>query len=178
MTPTGGPPPDPVGGPRTLVLTGVSGAGKSTVGRALADRTGAVLVDADDLHDDAARQKMAGGVPLDDADREPWIARLADEIHRRSAAGERVVLACSALRRAHRDRLRAAAPDVVFVHLEVGPEELARRLASRSGHFMPADLLASQLESLEHPSDEHHAVVDADAPVEDVVDEVLRVTRA
>src|SRR3546814_5664953 len=103
-----------------------------------------------------------------------WIARLADEIHRRSAAGERVVLACSALRRAHRARLRAAAPDVVFVHLEVGAEELARRLASRSGHFMPADLLASQLESLEHPSDEHHAVVDADAPVEDVVDEVLR----
>lgn len=161
--------------PQTLVLTGVSGAGKSTVGRALADRTGAVLLDADDFHSEANRTKMARGVPLTDADREPWIAALAEEVRRRAEAGERVVLACSALRRHHRVRLIEAAPDVELVHLEVGPEELARRLADRSDHFMPADLLDSQLADLEHPSAEHHAVVDGEAPVEAVVDEILRV---
>lgn len=161
--------------PQTLVLTGVSGAGKSTVGRALAERVGAALLDADDFHPEANRQKMASGVPLTDDDRNPWIARLADELARRAAAGERVVLACSALRRSHRIRLAEAAPDVALVHLHVGPEELARRLADRTEHFMPADLLDSQLADLEHPSAEHHAVVDGEAPVDAVVDEILRV---
>lgn len=164
--------------PQTLVLTGVSGAGKSTVGRALADRTGALLLDADDFHSEVGRRKMASGVPLDDADRDPWIERLAAELARRAAVGDRVVLACSALRRQHRARLVAAAPDVHVVHLEVGADELARRLASRSDHFMPAELLASQLEALEHPSHDQHAVVDGEAPVEDVVDEILRAVGA
>lgn len=161
--------------PQTLVLTGVSGSGKSTVGRALAERMGAVLIDADDFHTESARRKMAGGTPLDDVDRDPWVAGLADELARRAREGQRVVLACSALRRQHRNRLVAAAPGVVVVHLEVGPEELARRLVGRSGHFMPADLLASQLAALEHPGADHHAVVDGEAPVQDVVDEILRV---
>ena len=164
--------------PQTLVLTGVSGAGKSTVGRALADRIGAVLLDADDFHTEAARQRMARGVPLGDAERDPWIARLVDELARRAGSGERVVLACSALRRHHRARLVAAAPDVAVVHLEVGREELARRLAGRHDHFMPAELLDSQLDSLEHPADEHHAVVDGEAPISSVVDEILRVAGA
>lgn len=164
--------------PQTLVLTGVAGAGKSTVGRALAERVGAALLDADDFHSEDGRRKMAGGVPLDDADRDPWIERLVAELARRAEAGERVVLACSALRRRHRDRLLAAAPDVRVVHLEVGAEELARRLAARTGHFMPAGLLASQLDALEHPSDDQHAVVDGEAPVEVVVDEILRAARA
>lgn len=161
--------------PQTLVLTGVSGAGKSTVGRALAHRIGAVLLDADDFHSDEARRRMAAGVPLGDAERDPWIARLVDEISHRAASGERVVLACSALRRQHRERLLGAAPEVVLVHLEVGREELARRLAGRVDHFMPAELLESQLDSLEHPSTEHHAVVDGEAPIDSVVDEILRV---
>lgn len=161
--------------PQTLVLTGVSGAGKSTVGRALAERIDAVLLDADDFHPESNRRKMASGVPLSDEDREPWIATLAEELARRARAGERVVLACSALRRHHRVRLLDAAPDVVLVHLEVGPEELARRLGERTDHFMPADLLESQLADLEHPSAEHHAVVDGEAPVDAVVDEILRV---
>ena len=164
--------------PQTLVLTGVSGAGKSTVGRALAERTGATLLDADDFHSEVGRQKMASGVPLDDADRGPWIERLAAELARRAAEGERVVLACSALRRQHRARLVSAAPDVHIVHLEVGPDELARRLAARSDHFMPADLLASQLEALEHPSHDHHAVVDGEAPVAVVVEAILRAAGA
>jgi carbohydrate kinase (thermoresistant glucokinase family) len=161
--------------PQTLVVTGVSGAGKSTVGRALADRIGAVLLDADDFHPESNRQKMASGVPLADADREPWIATLAGELARRAQRGQRVVLACSALRRQHRVRLIEAAPDVVLVHLEVGRQELARRLAERADHFMPAELLDTQLGDLEHPSAEHHAVVDGEAPVEAVVDEILRV---
>lgn len=161
--------------PRTLVLTGVAGAGKSTVGRALAERVGAVLLDADDFHTDVARHKMANGIPLDDADRDPWITRLAEELGRRAAMGEQVVLACSALRRQHRSRLVEAAPDVAVVHLEVGREELARRLEGRAGHFMPAELLDSQLDALEHPGAEHHAVVDGEAPVDAVVDEILRI---
>lgn len=161
--------------PQTLVLTGVSGAGKSTVGRALADRIGAVLLDADDFHPDVNRQKMAAGVALTDADRDPWIDTLAAELARRSRDGDRVVLACSALRRHHRARLLDAAPDVALVHLDVGPEELARRLAGRAEHFMPADLLDSQLADLEHPAGEHHAVVDGEAPVDAVVDDILRV---
>lgn len=164
--------------PQTLVLTGVSGAGKSTVGRALAERIDAVLLDADDFHSEAARQRMADGIPLGDAERDPWIARLTDELAGRAGSGERVVLACSALRREHRARLVGAAADVVIVHLEVGREELARRLAGRDGHFMPAELLESQLDSLEHPAAEHHAVVDGEAPVGMVVDEILRVAGA
>ena len=160
--------------PQTLVLTGVAGAGKSTVGRALADRIGALLLDADDFHSEEGRRKMASGVPLDDADREPWIERLAVELARRAEAGERVVLACSALRRQHRARLVSAAPDVRVVHLEVGADELARRLAARTDHFMPAELLASQLEDLEHPTDDQHAVVDGEAPIDVVVEEILR----
>jgi carbohydrate kinase (thermoresistant glucokinase family) len=160
--------------PQTLVLTGVSGAGKSTVGRALAERTGAVLVDADDLHPEENVAKMAAGVPLTDDDREPWIARLADEIRLRAARGERLVLACSALRRAHRAVLSSAADDVVVVHLEVSDAVLARRLTERRDHFMPAELLRSQLHDLEHPGPDRAVVVDGDAPVADVVDEVVR----
>ncbi len=164
--------------PQTLVVTGVAGAGKSTVGRALADRVGARYLDADDFHSEDGRRKMAGGVPLDDADRDPWIERLVDELARCAEADERVVLACSALRRQHRARLIEAAPDVRVVHLEVGADELARRLAARSDHFMPLELLASQLDALEHPGDEQHAVVDGEAPVEVVVDEILRAAGA
>jgi carbohydrate kinase (thermoresistant glucokinase family) len=160
--------------PQTLVLTGVSGAGKSTVGRALAERTGAVLVDADDLHPAANVAKMAAGVPLTDEDREPWITRLAEEIRSRAERGERVVLACSALRRAHRAVLSSAADDVVVVHLEVSDAVLAQRLTDRRDHFMPVELLRSQLDDLEHPGPDRAVVVDGDAPVSDVVDEVVR----
>lgn len=160
--------------PQTLVLTGVSGAGKSTVGRVLAERTGAVLVDADDFHPAANVAKMAAGLPLTDDDREPWIARLAGEIRSRAERGERVVLACSALRRTHREILSSASDDVVFVHLEVSDAVLERRLVDRRGHFMPAELLRSQLDDLEHPGSDRAVVVDGNAPVADVVDEVMR----
>ena len=160
--------------PQTVVVTGVAGSGKTTVSEALAARTGAVVLDADDLHPATNVAKMASGTALTDADREPWIDALAVEIARRAARGERVVLACSALRRAHRSRLRAAADDVVLVHLDVSVPELRRRLGGRVGHFMPADLLDSQLAALELPDPERTVLVDADGPAEEVVDEVLR----
>lgn len=160
--------------PQVLVVTGVSGSGKSTVSAALAERGGAVVLDADDLHPAANVAKMAAGRPLTDADREPWIDVLVAEIARRAARGERVVLACSALRRRHRQRLREAADDVVLVHLDVSVDELRHRLDGRTGHFMPAALLASQLAALELPDPERTVVVDGDAPLDDIVEEVVR----
>jgi len=159
--------------PPAVVLTGVSGAGKSTVGRALGDALGATLIDADDHHPAENVARMAAGEPLTDADREPWIDHLVEELRRRSAGGERLVLACSALRRAHRERLAQAVPGAVVVHLEVDPGDLARRLAERHDHFMPASLLRSQLEALELPTAEEAVIVDAGAPVEEVVAAVL-----
>ncbi len=160
--------------PQTVVVTGVAGSGKSTVSEALAARTGAVVLDADDLHPAANVAKMSAGVALADADRGPWIDALAAEIARRASRGERLVLACSALRRAHRSRLRGAADDVVLVHLDVSVPELRRRLDGRLGHFMPAALLDSQLEALELPDPERTVVVGADGPVDEVVDEIVR----
>lgn len=162
--------------PQTVVLTGVSGSGKSTVAEALARRTGAVLLDADDLHPAGNVAKMRAGVPLTDADREPWIEALVAELRAHAARGERVVLACSALRRRHRRRLGEATDDAVIVHLDVSHGELQRRLAERTDHFMPAELLDSQLVDLERPASGHTVVVDGDGPVEAVVDEVLRRT--
>jgi len=158
--------------PQTVVLTGVSGAGKSTVGRALADAVGAVLVDADDLHPPGNVAKMTAGEALTDDDREPWIDLLAGELARRQAAGERVVLACSGLRRRHRARLVAAVDDAVVIHLHVGIDVLSQRLAERTGHFMPPELLRSQLEALE-PLEAEGAVVDGERPVAEVVDEIV-----
>lgn len=124
---------------------GVSGAGKTTTATALASRLGAVLLDADDLHPAANVAKMAAGVALDDDDRAPWLRAVGE-----AAAGqEHVIVACSALKRSYRDLLRDAAPDLVFVLLEPSDDELARRLATREGHFMPASLLGSQLATLE-----------------------------
>jgi gluconokinase len=146
-----------------VVVMGVSASGKSTVGAALARDLGVPFVDGDDLHPAANIAKMSRGVPLDDADRMPWLdavgARLAD-----GAAHGGVVVACSALRRAYRDRLRAAAPTTVFVHLDADAETLARRAQGRHGHFMPASLLVSQLATLEPlGADEPGAVFDVSA---------------
>jgi gluconokinase len=130
-----------------IVLAGPSGSGKSTLGRALAARLRLGFVDADDLHPPENVAKMAAGQALDDADREPWLRALAAEIAGRSTTG--AVVACSALRRTYRDRLRAAAPDVRFVWLDVPAGDLDRRMRERAGHFMPPALLASQLATAE-----------------------------
>ncbi|MCX7888146.1 MAG: gluconokinase [Rhodobacteraceae bacterium] len=142
-----------------IVVMGVSGAGKSVIGAALAARIGARFVDADSLHTPEAVAKMAGGTPLDDADRAPWLARVGRAL---AEAPHPVVIACSALRRRYRDAIRAAAGGpVLFLHLDGPREVIAGRLAARRGHYMPAALLDSQIAALEPPGpDEDHAVLD------------------
>ena len=150
---------------RPVVVMGVSGSGKTTVGAALADALGLRFVDGDALHPAANVAKMAAGIPLDDADRAPWL----DAVGAVLAAGS-VVVACSALKRTYRDRLRAAAPDLELVFLDGSRELLASRMAARPGHFMPASLLDSQLATLEPPTaDEHPVTVDVAVPVSEIV---------
>ena len=134
-----------------VVVMGVSGCGKSSVAAGLAAALVADWIDGDDLHSADSVAKMRAGTPLTDADRWPWLdrigARLAEARH-----GERgMVIACSALRRAYRDRLRAAAPGLHFVFLDGSAELIGERLARRAGHYMPAGLLESQLRTLERP---------------------------
>jgi gluconokinase len=154
-----------------VVVTGVSGSGKSTIGRALADRLGWDLLEGDDFHPAANVEKMRRGVPLDDADRAPWLDRLHAAIAGRVAEGRPAVLASSALKRRYRDRLREGFDpgDVRFVHLDVDRATLERRLRGREGHYMPATLLDSQLADLEPPTADEAQVVDATRPPEEVV---------
>lgn len=139
--------------PLVIVIMGVSGAGKTTHGRALAAALGWDFADADDHHPAANLAKMRAGTPLDDADRAPWLAALRALIEGHLNAGRPLVLACSALKQAYRDGLWADRPRMRLVYLEGTREELAARLAARSGHFMPAALLDSQLADLEPPAD-------------------------
>ncbi len=143
---------------RPLVVMGVSGSGKTTVGEALAVALGVPFVDGDSLHPKANVAKMAAGIPLDDADRVPWLDAIGLVLARGS-----VVVACSALKRAYRDRLRAAAPTLELVYLEVDRDTLLERMTHRV-HFMPASLLDSQLATLEPPTaDEKPLIVDTAA---------------
>ncbi len=159
-----------------LLVMGVSGAGKSTLAEALARRLGHAFIDADDLHPPGNRAKMAAGEPLDDADRAPWLDAVAQVIAGWVAAGQGGVIACSALKRAYRDRLRAADPGLVTVYLDVQEAELRRRLARRRGHFFPAKLLASQLSVLEPPTrDERVVSVSGERTlVDEAVEEIVR----
>jgi len=154
-----------------VVLMGVSGSGKSTVGAALAVALGWPLVDADDLHPPENVAKMAAGVPLTDDDRWPWLDRIVAELRRITADGTNVILACSALKQRYRDRL-AAAGDVRFVHLRGDRETIAARLASRRHRYMPATLLGSQFAALEVPSDaiDVDIATSVDAQVRAIVD--------
>lgn len=127
-----------------IVVMGVSGCGKSTVGQELADALGARFVDGDDLHPIANKNKMAAGIPLNDSDRWPWLDLVAVELNKGST-----VVACSALKVAYRDRIRAAAAGTFFVHLHGSRELLAKRMGARTNHFMPSSLLDSQLSTLE-----------------------------
>ena len=134
-----------------VVLSGVSGSGKTTVGESLARRLAWPFTDGDSLHPAANVAKMRAGVPLTDEDRWPWLAAVAAVIDERIAAGQSAVVACSALKRSYRDLLLAGRPAVRMVFLDVDRDLLAARLAARHGHFFRADLLDSQLADLENP---------------------------
>lgn len=154
--------------PYVIVVMGVSGSGKTTVGRALAARLAVDYADADDFHPPANIAKMARGEPLDDDDRRPWLAGIARWLANHLNSGG--VASCSALHRHYRDRLRADAPQVAFVHLAGPPDLVAARVAARNNHFMPASLVLSQYESLEPlASDELGLTLRLDLPVDQLV---------
>lgn len=154
---------------------GVSGSGKSTVAGALAERLGWILAEGDDFHSPENVAKMHAGTPLNDADRLPWLKSIAGWIETRLKAGRSGIVTCSALKRSYRDLLTAGRPEVRFVYLKGSPEVMAKHLAGRHGHFMPASLLASQFDTLEEPgADEPVIAVDADQPVEAIVAEIIQ----
>lgn len=146
-------------GVRVAVVMGVSGSGKTTLARALAGAWDATFLDADDFHSDEAKALMAGGQPLTDEMRQPWAARIATELQRHVAAGARVTLAFSGLRRQHRDLLRAAGLPLRFLFLRGEAALIGRRIRGRSGHYMPVSLLDSQFATLEEPAAEDDVVV-------------------
>jgi gluconokinase len=155
-----------------VVVMGVAGAGKSTVGKALAQALGWRFVDGDDLHPSANRDKLARGLPLDDVDRAPWLARLAKEIRDSLRAGQDLVLAASALKERYRRQLSVDPSQVRFVFLTAPPALLAERLRRRTGHFMAPGLLPSQLADLEPP--EGVLTVDVTPPPDQLVSAIRR----
>jgi gluconokinase len=157
-----------------LVIMGVSGSGKSTVARMLADRLDWPMAEADEFHSPANIAKMEAGIALTDADREPWLVSLRDWINVHAAAEQSTVATCSALKRSYRDLLRGADSRVSFIHLAGTREVIAARLAGRTGHFMPPSLLDSQFADLEQlGSDEDGLTVDVRDTPEAIVDQVL-----
>lgn len=159
-----------------IVVMGVAGSGKTTIGEALAKRLGAAFIEGDGLHPAANVAKMAAGTPLADEDRWPWLDAVAAAIARDRAAGP-AVAACSALKRSYRDRLRAGAGPLLFVFPDGSREMLAARLQSRRGHFFPASLLDDQLATLEPPqADEDFLRVDPAKGIREIVSEIMRST--
>ncbi len=160
--------------PSPIVVMGVSGSGKSTVGAALAQRLRVPFGDADDFHPPANIAKMTAGEALNDDDRRPWLEAIGEWLAARPAGG---VMSCSALKRKYRVQLREHCPDVEFLHLDGTPEVIGRRQASRPGHFMPASLLASQFDTLEPlESDEPGTTIDVDQDIDSIIESYLAST--
>ena len=161
--------------PMVLVIMGVSGSGKTTVGKLLAERLGWQYQEGDALHPPENVAKMSAGTPLSDADRGPWLRRIADHIDAWRSAGETGVITCSALKRAYRDIIIGDRPDVGLAHLRGSRELIGRRMAARKGHFMPTALLDNQFATLQEPSPEERAItVDVGGTPAEIVDEILR----
>ncbi|MCK5752384.1 MAG: gluconokinase [Mycobacterium sp.] len=151
-----------------IVVMGVSGSGKSTVGAALAQRLRVPFADADDFHPPANVAKMSSGEPLDDEDRYPWLEAIGEWLAAHPGGG---VMSCSALKRKYRDQLREHCGEIEFVHLYGSTEVIGKRQASRPGHFMPPSLLASQFKTLEPlEPDERGVTIDVDQNIDGIVD--------
>jgi gluconokinase len=164
--------------PCALIVMGVSGAGKSTIGEKLAERLGWKFEDGDRFHPPSNVAKMSAGQPLTDEDRWPWLRAIADEIARLCEAAGHVVIASSALKRAYRDILVHGRPDVRIIYLKGTQDLIASRLALRKGHFMPPGLLESQFKTLEPPdASENPVTVSIDGSVETVVNDIIRQLR-
>jgi gluconokinase len=158
-----------------IVVMGVSGSGKSTVGAALAQRLRVPFADADDFHPEANIAKMTAGEPLNDDDRYPWLEAIGEWLAKRGDNGG--VMSCSALKRKYRDQLRRHCADVEFLHLSGSPEVIGKRQASRPGHFMPASLLESQFRTLEPlEPDERGTVIDVDQNIDAIVESYVAAT--
>ena len=156
-----------------IVVMGVSGCGKSTIGRALADALGWDFQEGDTLHPQANIDKMSAGVPLEDDDRWPWLDRIAAWIGDEDRNQRQGVVTCSALKRTYRDRLRHASDDVHFVYVQVSRAELERRTHQRL-HFMPTSLLDSQLQTLEEPGPEEALTIHGEHTIEAMIADVCR----
>jgi gluconokinase len=156
-----------------LIVMGVSGSGKTTIGEALAERAGIAFFDGDTFHSQEARAKMSAGIALTDDDRAPWLDRIGRFLADSAAHPEGAIVACSALKRAYRDRLRAAVgPALRFVFLKGDRALMRERVVQRKGHFMPASLIDSQFAALESPEGEGDVVtLDAGEDVERIVNE-------
>ncbi len=157
-----------------LIIMGVSGCGKSSVGKRVAARLGWKFLEGDSLHPASNITKMQNGEPLDDADRRPWLEAIGKWMDTRRRNNESAVITCSALKRNYRDQLRESRPGTVFAWLNVARDELERRMRERRGHFMPPSLLDSQLATLEPPADGEPAItIDANHDIDTTVEATL-----
>jgi gluconokinase len=157
-----------------IVVMGVAGSGKTTVGKALAAALDFDFADADDFHSAENRAKMTAGHPLTDADRQPWLAAVREYIEARIAAGRKVVVACSALKESYRQELTpSTSTEIRFVYLNATRELTASRLRGRHAHFMKENMLASQFATLEAPTSQEAVIVDASHPVPVIVASVI-----
>ena len=160
---------------RLIIVCGVSGSGKSSVGRELARRCGLAFLDADDIHSEAARAIMAGGAALEEAQRGPWIEAIRQHLQQRSANGEDLVLAYPGLRYRHREALRDTGFRPIFLFLQGSESMIKARVEKRTGHFMPPELLSSQFAILELPTGEADVFcIDVSVSFEDVIAQALR----
>ncbi len=156
-----------------FVIMGVSGCGKSSVGVALAERLGCPFYDGDDYHPPENVAKMASGIPLNDADRYPWLAKLHDMIGKHLDAGETAVVACSALKKKYRRQLRKGNDGLQFVYLKGSFELVWLRMTARQGHYMKAEMLRSQFKTLEEPDGDEALVIGIENDVESIVEVIL-----